>query len=628
MKLVTSGWVLFAVTVGLASNAVAHTHQFTEHVHERRAGSSITRNGNKLSNQNYDYVIIGGGTAGLALAGRLSDDNSVSVAVIEAGESGYDDNDKFVVPSANLYNSAVGTQYDWQYKTSKQNFLNGRRPSWPRGKVLGGSSAINGLYYVRHSSREQNIWADLAGSGGSDNWSWDNILNAMKKSEDFHGASAKVTNSAHIEWDDGSHGHNGPVGTTWPAVTHKPIGAFIEAAGNAGISQRKDAYGGKNWGTYVALSTIKHSDWTRSFSRTAYLDPISSRSNLHVLTGHTVTKINFDQSNSKSVRATSVNYSAGGNQQTHTVHANKEVILSAGTINDPQILQLSGIGDSGLLNQHNIDVVVNLPGVGQNLQDHLSAGMSFSPTERKLAGPAEITGDRKKDSYVNSAVSYVQFDNLFKDGNGVISKIQGEIDGIVNNANVPNQVKNGMRKTYDAIVNQIYPSHVAPVEILGNVMFGKINIQAALQHPLSRGSVKINSNNPFDAPTIDAGYLSQNQDLVSLRQAFKLIRKIAQQEPLKSMIAQEDSPGQNVQSNEQWEDWIRQNAGTEYHPSATCSMLPRSQGGVVGSDLKVHGTSNLRVVDASIPPISFSAHLMSITYGIAEIGAEIIKRDN
>ena len=158
----------------------------------------------------------------------------------------------------------------------------------------------------------------------------------------------------------------------------------------------------------------------------------------------------------------------------------------------------------------------------------------------------------------------------------------------------------------------------------GNVMFGSISIQAALQHPMSRGSVKITSKNPFANPNIDPGYLSQNTDLVILRQGVKLIRKLAQQSPLKDLIDYEQNPGSNVQSNDDIENWVRQVGGTEYHPSCTSSMLPRSQGGVVGNDLKVYGTSNIRVVDASVPPISFSTHLMSVTYGIAEVAANLI----
>lgn len=583
---------------------------------------TMTTNPNDLDGQSYDYVIVGGGTAGLVLAGRLSAQSGNTVAVIEAGASGYDDNDKFTVPDADLYNSAVNTQYDWQWKTTRQSNLNNRRVSWPRGKVLGGSSAVNGLYYVRHSRIEQDAWASLNGNDGR--WGWDNMLAHMQKSEHFRTPVSSVANQAHIQYDASSHGTNGPIGTTWPAVMYDPIGAFMEAANQVASPYRKDTYGGVNHGTYMALSTIDKTNWQRSFSRTGYLDPVSNRQNLHVLTGYQVTQVHFDRSNRNNVQATGVSYAKSDGKKWHTVHANKEVILCGGAINDPAILQLSGIGDSSLLKGLGIDVVVDLPGVGQNLQDHLSGGMSFSPKKQSDRGPTSVSGDPRRDSYVNSAVSYVTLKNLYGNTDDILGRIQRRAKNITKGKNLPSSVKQGQDKVYDIIANKIYPSSVSPIEILGNVMFGSISIQAAIQHPLSRGAVTINSKNPFDRPSIDAGYLSESLDLEILREGFKLARKISQTSPMKDHIASENSPGSSVQSDSDWNNWIRGATGTEYHPSSTCAMLPRADGGVVDTNLKVYGTSNLRVIDASVVPFSLSCHLMSVAYGIAEIGADII----
>lgn len=608
-----------AVAVTLVLNASGSLAAWGNSTFEKRS----TGNGWDLDNKSFDYIIVGGGTAGLVLANRLSADHSNSVAVIEAGDSGYDDNDKFTVPDANLYNSAVHTKYDWQWRTSNQNYMNGRRISWPRGKVLGGSSAVNGLYYVRHSQKEQDAWADLAGGNGHDRWSWGSMLSAMKKSEHFHTPVKHVQNANQVQFDAGSHGHNGPIHTTWPAVTFDPVSAFIKVASKLGAPINKDPYNGRSSGTYLSLSSLSKGNWKRSFSRNAYLDPVADRSNLKVLTGHTVRRVVFDRSDHNNVQATGVQYSDSANGNVHTVHANKEVIISGGSINSPAILQHSGIGEAGLLNNLGIDVVVDLPGVGQNLQDHLSAGMSFKPKDGVNAGPNSVTGNARTDSYVNSAVSYVRMSSIFQDADNMIQKFKNVADNI-NNGNVPEVVKKGQKKSYSKIAYDLLDSGISPVEILGNVMFNSISIQAALQHPMSRGSIKINSKNPFSAPTIDAGYLTHKIDLAVLREAFKLIRKMSQQSPLKDLIEFETVPGDKVQSNEDWENWIRSSGGTEYHPSCTCSMLPRSEGGVVDTNLKVYGTKNLRVIDASVPPISFSAHLESIVYGIAEIGAEII----
>lgn len=587
--------------------------------------AGVTGNGWDIDGKTFDYVVIGGGTAGLVVASRLSEHKGNSVAVIEAGNSGYDDNEKFTVPAGTLYDSSVGTQYDWQWKTTRQGNLHNRRVDWPRGKVLGGSSAINGLYYIRQDKHQQNLWARLIGD--YDNWGWDNMHRAMKKSQHFQGPKPSIQRKNHIEFNDASHGHNGPVFTSWPGYTYPPVGAFVKAAGKVSADFNGDPYGGRARGTYVSLSAINPNSWTRSFARTAYLDPHRGRSNLHVLTGHTVTKINFDRSN-KDARATGVVYAAGPGMDSHTVHVNKEVILSGGAINDPQILQLSGIGETGLLNSLGIDVVVDLPGVGQNLQDHLSAGVSFKGKTDKDNGPTSLSGNARKDSYVNSATSYTSLGRLVKDQDKIVRRVKNSIDRVVQHSNAPPAVKRGLRRTLEIQANNLYGQKDSPVEILFNVMFGNINIQAALQHPVSRGIIYVTSTNPFDSPFIDPGYLNEEVDLILLREGFKLVREIAKESPLADHIDYETSPGDSVNSNSEWEDWIRQNAATEYHPSCTCSMLPREDGGVVDSNLKVYGTSNLRVVDASVPPLSFSAHLMAIVYGIAEIGAELILQDN
>ena len=616
-------WALVSVAV-LCVSQVSGFYNETR-VFDRR---QTTGNGWDLDNKSYDYVIVGGGTAGLVLANRLSADGSNSVAVIEAGNSGYDDNNKFIVPSAMLYDSGTNTQYDWQFKTTAQKHMNGRKAAWPRGKVLGGSSAINGLYYVRPSDAEMNAWADLAGGNAYDHWGWDSFFRYFKRSEKFQTPLKSVQDQAHIHYDDGSHGHHGPIHTTWPAITYGPVGAFIESANKAGVKMNKNGYDGKNQGVYLALSSLNKDNWQRSFSRNEYLDPIGDRKNLHVLTGHTVTQILFDRSDKNNVQATGVHYKAAANEYEHTLHANKEVILSAGSINSPQLLQLSGVGPSGLLQSLGIDVVVDLPGVGENLQDHVMAGMSFSVKNDKDVPPQKVTGNKKTDSYVNSAVSYVAFHNIFNDADAFRGKIQARVKAIPDELNVDDSVREGYRAVYDKIANDLFYSNVSPVEVLGNVMFGSISLQAALQHPLSRGNIRITSKNPFDYPRINPNYFREDIDLKILREAFKLIREITQQPPLKDHIASENWPGNGVQSNEQWEDWIRNAAGTEYHPSSTCAMLPRNKGGVVNPDLKVYGTRNLRVVDASVPPLALSCHLESVVYALAEAAAEIILNHN
>ncbi len=222
---------------------------------------------------------------------RLSANPNISVAVIEAGASGYADAAKFSVPAANLYDSSVGTQYDWQWQTTPQSGLAGRSAPWPRGKVLGGSSAINGLYYVRPSDTEQNAWSDLI---ADDAWNWDQMFAAMKKSESFTAPNAATTRTVNVGYNPASHGTDGPLHVSYPLQTYPEVGAFIESATNVGIPASSDPNAGNNTGVFLATSNINPANATRSFSRTAYLDPVAARPNLSVLTGHTVTRVVFN----------------------------------------------------------------------------------------------------------------------------------------------------------------------------------------------------------------------------------------------------------------------------------------------------------------------------------------------
>ncbi len=252
-----------------------------------RVPNGILTDGRQLNGQTFDYVIVGGGLAGLAVASRLSEDSDVTVAVVEAGGSGVGDA-TLTTPAANLYDSSVGTAKDWQYVTTAQQGLNGRTAPWPRGKVLGGSSAINGLYWVRASKIEHNVWAELAAGGSANNetvnqiWGWDNMLAAMKKSETFTAPRSQVSGQLGeaLDFDAGSHGTSGPIHATWPAVTYDSIGAFVQSAAQVGVPFNPDPDGGNTTGAFVALSTINPSNWTRSFSRTGYIDPVLNRPNL------------------------------------------------------------------------------------------------------------------------------------------------------------------------------------------------------------------------------------------------------------------------------------------------------------------------------------------------------------
>ncbi|KAK7703253.1 hypothetical protein SLS64_009230 [Diaporthe eres] len=587
----------------------------------------VTANGDDLSGKTYDYVVVGGGLAGLTVAARLSEDPDVTVAVIEAGQDIYGAHEsRFLTPSAVLYDSFLNTEYDWKYVTTAQAGLNQRTTPWARGKVLGGSSSVNSMYMVRASAREFNSWGSLIGA--PELWGWDSMFAAMKKSEDFQEPVQAVRDVVpSLKWNPASHGTGGNIKTGWPGKSYPFVQSFLTAVSNTGTPINDDPDAGDNWGAYLATSAINAQNWQRSSSRTGYLDPIDTeRANIHVLTGHQATKVLLDTSDPNNVKATGVQYGTDANSPLLTVNAAKEVIVSGGTINSPHLLQHSGIGDAAQLSALGINSTVDLPGVGHNVQDHVSAALLYPPKDPNQQPPAKITGDVVTDSFVQSAIAYINLTTLVgaAEAGALLDSARTSVSAAISSAPITDAAKQAWSTTYTSQVDNIYDSPVGLVEILLADIFGTVNIQVALQQPLSRGSILVTTADPFAAPAINPNYLTQDVDLRLLREGHKLARRIGS--AMTDVLGAESQPGAAAVTDDAgWDGFIRQNAGTEYHPSSSCSMLPRDKGGVVDKDLLVYGTSNLRVIDASIAPTSVSAHLMTATYGIAEIGADIIK---
>lgn len=596
------------------------------------ASRDVTGNGEDLNGKTYDYIVVGGGLAGLTVAARLSEDPDVTVAVIEAGQDIYGAHEsRFLTPSAVLYDSFLNTEYDWKYVTTAQAGLNGRSTPWARGKVLGGSSSVNSMYMVRASAREFDSWGTLIGA--PELWGWDSMFAAMKRSEDFQEPVQAVRDVVpSLQWNPASHGTGGNIKTGWPGKSYPFVQSFLTSVANTGTPISADPDAGETWGAFLATSAISAQNWHRSSSRTGYLDGIDTeRANIHVLVGHQATKVLLDTADPKDVRATGVQYAANPQDAIKTVNAAKEVIISGGTINSPQILQHSGIGDASQLGGLGIESKINLPGVGHNVQDHISAALLYPPTDPNQQPPAQITGDPVTDSFVQSAIAYINLTTLVggaDTASALLDTLRSNVTSAINSAppGVSDAVKEAWRVTYTSQVDKIYDSPVGLVEILLADIFGTVNMQIALQQPLSRGSILVTSPDPFAPPAIDPRYLTLDVDLHLLREGHKLARRVAG--GMRDVLGAESQPGTAAVADADdaaWDGFIRQNAGTEYHPSSSCSMLPREQGGVVDRNLLVYGTSNLRVIDASIAPTSVSAHLMTATYGIAEIGADIIK---
>lgn len=590
-----------------------------------RLASRSMINPDSLSDS-YDFVIVGGGLAGLVLGSRLSEDSSMTTLVLEAGSTGDDVIDTISHPGLAYYQGLVGSTYDWQWKSEPQSNANNRVMNWPGGKMLGGSSALNGCYLVRPSAIEVEAWHDLInGMDGADNWTAEKFFAAMDKSETFTPPSSDIQTRGNIQYVASSHGSSGPLHATYPAYLPEVIGSWTATLGNMGIHTSSDPSDGDGSGAFVTTSTINPTNWTRSYSKTAYIDPYD-RPNLHILTDAVVTKIVFD-----GTKATSVQYGDG-----KSVGVKKEVVLSAGPIGSPATLMRSGVGPRDVLDGAGVSTIVELPGVGQHLQDHLASQVVFSTTTETAGFVHSNPDDARANtpeflSYVNNAIAYINTAELVGDSSAFRDEVLGQLDAAVSALpSTDESVVAGYKAVYEIAANKLLPSTSGQVELILALMgtsFGKdtISVQTALQRPFSHGRLYINSSNPLDAPVIDPHYMAHPSDLVMLREGLKLARTVGQTEPIKNVITGELSPGANVTTDEEWDAWILNDFHTEYHPSCSCSMLPKDKGGVVDANLKVHGLDNVRVVDSSVFPIEFAAHMMAPTYGLAEQAADMIK---
>ncbi|KAG6872848.1 hypothetical protein C0995_006012 [Termitomyces sp. Mi166 len=414
------------------------------------------------------------------------------------------------------------------------------------------------------------------------------------------------------------------------------VGNWTPSLNAVGIASAADPAGGKNTGGFVSTVCINPGNWTRSYSKSGYIDPLPPRANLDILVSSTVTRIIFGTKDSNGdIPATGVEFASSETGPRTVVNISKEVILTGGALGSPNILLHSGIGPKDVLDTAGVTVVSELPGVGQHLQDHLSAPVNFE-AKVQTAGDVETSGsDFSKEpivmSFINSATAYINASNLFDDAAGFATDTS---DALASSASklVPSQyseVVEGYKAIYQA-TQKLITQDVGQVELLLSINSPKtITIQAAIQHPFSQGRVYINSSSPFDPIVIDPQYFSHPADVAILRQGIKLARTLSQASPLSGALGAETNPGPNVATDDEIDAWLAGVVATEFHPLATCSMLPKTQGGVVDANLQsahyVQSTANVRVADSSIFPVSFTAHLMAPTYAVAEKASEIIK---
>ncbi len=532
------------------------------------------------SNRRFDYIIVGAGTAGCVLANRLSQDPSKRVLLLEAGKK---DNYFWIdIPVGYLY--TIGNpRTDWCFETEAETGLNGRSIGYARGKVLGGCSSINAMIYMRGQQYDYDHWAELGNRG----WSWQDVLPVFRRSESYqHGA-------------DDFHGANGELRVEERRVNWEILDAWRDAAEECGIPKIDEFNRGDNFGNaYFQMNQRNGKRWS---AVRAFLDPVKARSNLTILTEATVRKICFDD-NAIKPTATGVVIRQGSHEQ--LFEANSEVILAAGAIASPQLLQLSGIGVSETLYKHGIQPLIELPGVGENLQDHLQIRTIYSVDNT-------VTLNQRARTPWGMALMGLEY---FLRKTGPLT--------------MPPSQLGAFAKTDSNQPTANIEWHVQPLSLdkFGSPLhrYNAITPSVANVRPTSRGQVTLRDQDPSSAPLIQPNYLSTEEDRAVAVAGLKFTREIMAAPALRPFSPQELKPGAHLTRDEELAHAAGDLGTTIFHPVGTCKM-GKDPMAVVDDHLRVHGVKGLRVVDASIMPTITSGNTNAPTVMIAEKGAEFIK---
>ncbi|SOD71392.1 choline dehydrogenase [Jatrophihabitans sp. GAS493] len=521
--------------------------------------------------EEFDYIIVGAGSAGAVLAARLSQNPQVRVLLLEAG--GEDDADEIKMPAA--FSALFKTKWDWQYYTAEQKQLNGRRAYWPRMKALGGCSSMNAMIYIRGNRADYDGWRDAHGATG---WGYDDVLPYFIKAE---------TNT---RLHDSYHGQAGPLHVEDRRYTSELGTAWVESAVAAGLKPNDDFNGAEQEGAGQYQVTCKKG--VRWSVADAYLRPALERSNLTVQTGALVQRVLL-----QGTRAVGVSYRLGGH--VYEAMAEREVILSGGAVNSPQLLMLSGIGPAGHLREQGIDVVADLPGVGENLHDHPAVPMIWRTRNTR-------------DIVEQLTLRYVL--QWKATGRGPLASNIGESGAFF--------------PTRDGLAAPDMQIHLAPTAFYDNGMHEAsvraVTVAPTLVSVASRGRLRLRSTDPSWHPEIDAAYFDDQSDMDAMVAGCRRAAEIANSGALGKLIAGPFLPGAANPTDAELVEHIRAQAQTLYHPVGTCAMGTSEQS-VVDAQLRVRGIDGLRVVDASVMPVVVRGNTNAPTIMIAEKAADLLK---
>ncbi|KAI0353068.1 GMC oxidoreductase [Trametes cingulata] len=588
----------------------------------------------RVKGNSFDYIVCGGGTAGLTLAARLTEDPKNTVLLLEAGEANLDD--KALLMPASYASHFGNPKYTWNHETVKQKTTGDNSHMWQRGKGLGGSSGINFLCWIKPPAEDIDDFERLGNPG----WNWKNYEKYIHRTEGFVPPSEDTIKNLGMNFDNWKFGTSGPLGIAYPKTIDPAERKVQETLVKAGIPQAARPMNGQTAGVYFAPNTYDPRTHTRTYSTTAFYLPNKDRPNFHVLVSAHVNRILPASDDDAEFTAEAVEFEYQG--QVYTVHAKKEVILSAGALKSPQLLELSGIGNPNVLRKIGIPTKVDLPGVGSNVQEHMIVAVSFELRDDVQFDTLDLLADEavmQKHIELHSTGTGIFTTGIIGFAFATLKQISPRADEIIKAAEEKimknaNNYPPGLLEQYKISLERLkngagcefitFPgmcSRPNPPEK------GKryVSFYVALNHTFSRGTIHAVSKDPATDPEFDPHYFEEEVDLQVWVEMVKFVRNLRNIAPLKDMTTKELNPGPEVQTDEEIVAWIKKIMTTTWHTASSCSMLPKANGGVVDPQLKVYGTKNLRVVDLSVVPLHVAAHPQATVYAIAEQAADIIQ---
>ncbi|KAK4507641.1 hypothetical protein PRZ48_001376 [Zasmidium cellare] len=580
----------------------------------------------------FDIIIVGAGTSGCVLVNRLSEDPNVSILLIEAGEDRSTDENVY---TPGLCTSLLGNdQYDWRYTSEVEPGINGRQILHPRGKIIGGTSSINSFALIYPSAAAMDAWAELGNKG----WDWKTIGPYFKKFQTIYPPTPEVKKDLNVAHsDENIAASNGPLKAAFPPSVRPLQKAWVDTFRTLGLENRSDPLDGHALGGHTSTCHISGDRYERSHAGVAFFDPVRERKNVHLVSGALVRKVELEEQEDGLLRATGVLYSKSGAE--FQVKAKKEVILASGVFNTPQLLELSGIGNPDILQKHGIEVKHANVNVGENLQDHIKAAISFEAIdgiEPTVEVPSsEMRAQYEKDRTGPWAWTAHSFAYLplppFLDTAG-----KEELNILISQH--PPTSSSTFAKAHHAFITKttLSPDQATVTAFqtgrpAAPVTSGRfISLCAMLSYPLSTGSSHIQSSDPTTKPKIHFNYYTHPLDLEIHARHVQSLHKLSRTQPLASFIkpgGRTLPPGLDASNLDDAKEICRGFSTTNYHPCGTAAMLPEAVGGVVDERLRVYGTGNLRVVDGSVVPVEPRGNLITVVYAVAERGADIIKED-